>query len=215
MRTAVWVIAISVLSSTAHAQLEWEPETPGAPAIDTTLRAALRGGTEDVRGRARTVSDVLLLATVGVAIGDAIVDPLSHDDPDALAPSLFFGIGALALTWTLGELVKHATVRARPYTLACAETPFACDARAATLSFYSLHAALAATSAALVCARRSALGDAWDTGLCIGSIGSAAAVALLRIIGDMHHTTDVVVGALLGIASGLAFGALVSSSDLR
>lgn len=207
------VIAISALSSTAHAQLDWEPETPGAPTIDSTVRAALRGGTEDVRGRARTVSDVLLLATLGVAITDTILDPLSHDDPDALGPSLFFGASALALTWTLGELVKHATVRARPYTLACDEAPFACDARAATLSFYSLHAALAATGAAMVCARRSALGDAWDTGICIGSIGAAAAVALLRIVGDMHHATDVVVGALLGIASGLAFGALVSSSS--
>jgi len=72
-------------------------------------------------------------------------------------------------------------------------------------SFYSGHGTVTGTSAGLLCAQHHALplyGGPWDTLVCLEGIALMTATGLLRIASDNHWASDVVVGSLIGFATG-------------
>jgi membrane-associated phospholipid phosphatase len=98
--------------------------------------------------------------------------------------------------------------RARPYERYCDEdgNGFGCNNADRFASFYSLHSAVAFTSAGFSCAMhlsRSLYGDeVADGASCATSLVAAGAVAALRIAADRHYLTDVLLGSAMGLVVG-------------
>lgn len=70
---------------------------------------------------------------------------------------------------------------------------------------------MAFAGASLICAHRARLEiftKAADVATCAAAYVTAAATAALRMSGDMHNASDVIVGAVIGTAIGLGIPAL-------
>jgi membrane-associated phospholipid phosphatase len=122
---------------------------------------------------------------------------------------------AMAMTVALQQMTTLFVSRPRPYVEDCNVTLSPdlndCVRSSRFRSFYSGHTSMAFTSASLVCAHRARLtlfGPTADVVMCAGAFVAATATATLRIMGDMHNASDVIVGALVGTAVGLGVPAL-------
>jgi membrane-associated phospholipid phosphatase len=181
----------------------------GGVLLDEPMRDLLRIGDDEARERAAMVSDALLFATVGNAfLLDAVGVPLAQGDTRrALDATAAYSL-AMGMTLVLGQIVKEGVARARPFERYCMEDPggFGCENADRFASFYSLHAAVAFTSAGFSCAmslERQLYGDAVADGLnCGASMVAATTVALLRMAADRHYFSDVIIGSLMGLAIG-------------
>ena len=73
-------------------------------------------------------------------------------------------------------------------------------------SFFSGHSALAFTAASLTCTYHTRMPlygpRAADIAGCATALGLATATALLRIVAEKHHFSDIFVGALVGFLTG-------------
>jgi hypothetical protein len=105
--------------------------------------------------------------------------------------------------------------RERPYVRECGGAiPSAADDCTSTSryrSFYSGHSTLSFASASLICSHHLNLelqGGAVDAAACATGYAVAATTALLRVMSDMHYTTDILTGAILGTAIGLGVPAI-------
>jgi undecaprenyl-diphosphatase len=115
---------------------------------------------------------------------------------------------AESLVWTTAAtaVLKVGVGRLRPvmYTARALEAAHDTDN---LRSFPSGHASAAfAVATAYWLARRDLNGEPGVAGWC--AAGAAATVALLRVVGGKHFPTDVLAGALLGIAGGAAVHAI-------
>lgn len=111
----------------------------------------------------------------------------------------------------LNQVVKFSVGRGRPYTVGASPELLAeaHDPADHNLSFFSGHATWTfalATSAATVMGLRGYRHAwvAWAVGLPL-----AAATAVLRVAGDKHWTTDVLLGAAVGAAAGVLMPTLL------
>jgi len=178
---------------------DWNGSSPCGGPCDEARRRELndvdRWVTENGSGSARLASDLLLDAMLLFPLVG-----LTQDSPDVLV-----GYEALAATALATEVLKFGVQRPRPlaYNSAFkAEDRLAGDAR---LSFPSGHSSLAFASA-------TAFVVPWiDRHHGVSSFAGATAayavasiVAALRVAGGKHFVTDVLAGAALGIAIGLA-----------
>lgn len=186
-----------------------EPGGPGRNSFDEGFRSAISLGSLDSMERARRISDMFLVGTMlGVAAIDTIITPLVQDDPDLVWQASFAHVLALGITMSIGDLVKHAFDRPRPFTRECAADPQrpGCADPDTHQSFYSLHTGMAFTSAGFSCAMhltRTLYDDpVADGAACGGAIAMAATTGLLRILADRHYLTDVLVGGALGFLVG-------------
>lgn len=117
---------------------------------------------------------------------------------DDVTPVLQAGIVSGVLNW----IGKAIAVRRRPFA-AFNATPVRAKHDYDT-SFFSGHSALAfsmATSSGTVASLR---GYRSATALWIGGLSLATVTGYLRIAGDAHYATDVIAGALIGGAIGVA-----------
>ena len=186
-----------------------QPRWRGGILADDAMRDAMRIGSPEGRALAASLSDGLLaLVMAAPLVIDAWATPLLQNDPQlAVDASLAYSL-AMGITLVLGDLVKTAVGRARPYERLCAGDPAApgCGTADSYASFYSLHTAMAFTSAGFTCAmhlERTLFDDpAADLSMCGASIVAATAVGALRIASDRHYLSDVVVGALMGFVVG-------------
>lgn len=180
--------------------------------IDDEVREALRLGTLNQRFEARDASDVLLtLLTAYPFLVDALTITWWHRaSPEAAAQMVLIDLQALALTLGLQGLTAAFVGRERPFGDTCGgEIPEAtrdCEAYTRNRSFFSGHTSTAFTIAGLVCSHHAHLpinGDpVSDLVPCVGALTAAAVVGTLRMAGDMHYLSDVVVGAIVGSLSG-------------
>jgi membrane-associated phospholipid phosphatase len=107
--------------------------------------------------------------------------------------------------------------RERPYARPCLKDPdysSSCEHHDRFRSFYSGHAAVAATSAGLICAHHTHVplygpgeqenggGGDIDRATCITALAGMVATGTLRIVADKHWATDVIVGHVLGLSIG-------------
>jgi membrane-associated phospholipid phosphatase len=115
----------------------------------------------------------------------------------------------LVFTELFTNAVKYSVARQRP-AIHFAETPPA-PGYEDNLSFFSGHSSLTfsiAVSAGMVAHRRH---TPWEPIIWGGGLALAATTAYLRIAGDRHYISDVLVGTSVGVAGGLVIPRLVGS----
>jgi membrane-associated phospholipid phosphatase len=183
----------------------------GGILFDEDVRSTLRAGSVQGRYLARDTSDVMLsvLGTYPFFV-DTLGFAFWYRGNAAVAREMgFANAQALAIMGMIQGLTNVAVARERPYGRDCSadSTSVDCTGSGRYRSFFSGHAAFSFTAASLSCSHHlnfSLLGSrAADIAHCGLGYALAAATATLRVVGDMHYATDVMVGAGVGTAVGL------------
>ena len=220
----VGALAVGALGLQLFAPRPSEPRWEGPILLDEPLRDALRLGSSSSRGTAATLSDVLFVWEV---LHPSLIDPLlvawwQRESPFVAWQMLVIDAQAYGLTLLLNDLAKNVFARARPSLTGadCELDPVAAAcAGGRNLSFYSGHAAVTATGAGLLCAHHTQLrlyqNDYLDTGTCALAVLGTALTGAMRIAADKHWASDVVVGHLMGYASGYLLPTLLYYREFR
>jgi membrane-associated phospholipid phosphatase len=180
--------------------------------FDDGVRNAIRARDPELRDAIRIASDITLAASlVQVALIDSMIIPFADGSPDIAAQLSLMNAQALSLNILIATLLFKAAARARPLIADCkrkVDFDPLCNT-GSYASFPSSHTSTAFTAAGLACVHHEYLplygGNPWDTGACIGSLALATATGLFRILGDRHYTTDVLVGAAIGVSLGYIY----------
>lgn len=208
MKRALPMLAVCLASSLAHAEGEkssarWH----GGVLVDSPVRSALRAPTPEARHAANVESNALLYSMVATPTLSAAMNAPSFADAAGL---MLVSVETFAVTAGLVTLIKGVTKRERPYATAaglsayCVEHPRDEKCKGdRNASFFSGHSATAFAGAGLVCMQQMALGPKFATLGCGSAMTLAGATALLRIIADKHYATDTLVGAVVGLATGM------------
>jgi membrane-associated phospholipid phosphatase len=187
----------------------WQGYLPG----DEATRDALRLGSEGSRRLARDVSDGLLslMFAYPFLVDALIVTAWYHESPGTAWQMTLVNLQTMAMVIGIQSTVKALTSRERPYVRVCGtelpQTARDCEANSRYYSFFSGHSAGTFASAGLICMHHLNLklhgGGAADIVPCAAGFGVAALTATLRIMGDQHYLSDVLVGAAVGTVLGL------------
>jgi membrane-associated phospholipid phosphatase len=166
-------------------------------------------GSRSVRSTANALSNLALYMSIVHVVVDSVgVAMLAEQNTQVGFEMLSMDAEAYAVTLLLNGITKRVAGRTRPYTEGCATNPnyaAGCGKPDQYASFYSGHAAISATSAGLICAQHTQLslyGGAADMAACADAIVLTSLTGALRVISDNHWASDVVVGHLIGFASG-------------
>lgn len=181
--------------------------------FDDNARSVLRLKTQRGRNLARDASDVtLLLATNLLLVDTLIVSWWGHDAGDVAWEVAMMSIEALAFNNAINGLVSALASRQRPYGFDLCQSEEGenlsdCVRSKRYRSFFSGHSSTTFTVAGLTCMHHAHLplygGGLPDILACGSAFGLAAGTALLRVVGDQHWTSDILVGAAWGSFSGL------------
>lgn len=185
----------------------------GGILFDEGARDFLRAPSFEGRYVARDSSDVLLsLATTYPFFVDALVSAWwFRGNADVARQMAFIDAEAMAITGTLQGVTNVLAARERPYGRTCGdETPedsVDCTTTGRYRSFFSGHAAFTFTAAGLICSHHlelDLLGNKFaDVASCVSAMLGAGAAATLRVVGDMHYASDVILGAVVGTSVGI------------
>jgi len=160
-----------------------------------------------------TASDGLLYGSIGLGLVVSAVGGRTHGD--GWVP-LGIMSESLALSGTTVSLVKLAVRRPRPFTYLDDPTADVQEELAdvdATLSFPSGHTGMTATAS--FCAASLLVDEgmpAWP--LYGGAAALTTTVASFRVLAGRHFPTDVVAGAAIGTAIGLAVPSMHTASGV-
>jgi hypothetical protein len=185
----------------------------GGILFDEGARDALRVGGTNGRRWARDASDIGLVINESWPYFDAfVVAGWYRQSPEVAWQQGLITAEVLAVTAGMQAIVSSLVSRERPYGRRCGEPGFPedsrdCDSRDRYLSFYSGHSSQSFAGAAVKCMHHAYVplygGGAADDWACVGAFGIAAATALMRVGTDVHYTTDVAMGALMGTGTGI------------
>ncbi len=153
-----------------------------------------------------TGAAAVLLPSVPLALG--YLDSREQGHTVSLAPSFWYA-ASLSAVYGVSELIKNGVGRQRPFP------EYDDDPNA---SFPSRHTALSAAAASFltVYAGNMELSDTARNILVASAWACFAATGALRTASGAHYFSDVLGGALLGCAAGLAGGYLaLQASNLR
>jgi membrane-associated phospholipid phosphatase len=173
-----------------------DPEPTGDSAQVWSLDQFAIGRNSPDQDKVSTIlQDVLVIgAPLGLALSEW------NGSPKSLTPAIIVGESILASS-ALNQLTKSILRRPRPFTYANGSASGEADR-----SFYSGHTtmAFAAVTSSLIMLRE--LHPDSSAPLWLGALGLAGAttVGALRVTSGQHFPTDVLVGALTGIAVGWA-----------
>ena len=188
---------------------EATPRWRGGVLFDDEVRAALRLRTDAARTQAAAVSDWLVRFLFGLPLllNAWLAGTVLRGRLSLAAQLLLCSVLALSLTGLAQGLVSRGVGRERPYVQECvrpAPPPDCLRGEAAgQVSFYSGHAATAAAGATLAwhLARYAPTGLALLRRLVrAAAVFAAIGTASLRVLADRHYATDVIAGALAGVA---------------
>jgi hypothetical protein len=190
---------------------------------DVRDRMALRG--YEAQRAARDASDVLLASLVAypVLVDAVIVTYGVYESGDVMEQMLLIDAEVLAITASMQSLISGLASRERPYGRDCGEglpeQSRDCRRRGRHRSFYSGHSAIAFAAAGLSCSHHANLqlygGGGADAAACGGALFAAAATGALRVLGDMHYTSDVALGAVWGSLTGFGLPWLLHYREPR
>jgi membrane-associated phospholipid phosphatase len=181
------------------------------------VRDALRLPSLRARYVARDTSDVLLslMTTWPFFVDTAITAWWYRESPDVAYEMAVIDAEALAITAALQGATNTIAGRERPYGRDCGgalpNEVNDCANPVRYRSFFSGHSSLTFTAAGLICSHHlhlDLLGDPADVVSCVSGYVLAGATATLRVVSDVHYATDVLTGAAIGTAIGLAVPAL-------
>lgn len=161
---------------------------------------------------ARDLSDLLLSTTVTFPLlfDSLIVAYWYRTSPDVAGQTALITTETLGVAAALQSMTSAITNRARPYVRNCGdllpENLEDCNGRKPYRSFFSGHTTLSFAAAGVTCAlhaQHDLFGDsAADAVACAANLLSAGTVGMMRIVGDQHFASDVLVGAGVGLAAG-------------
>src|SRR6266496_32156 len=201
-----------ILSDLARSRLA-SPEcricSPGG--LDVAARDALVWRRGD---RARRASDMLVVALPTALAAHQVLAARAAGDVREGVLDLLLVAEAVALAGDLNQAVKYAAGRERP-SVHFGRDPARRSDPDDNLSFYSSHTSVAfaaACAAGEVSTLRGYRSAPWVWGL---GLSAAAAVGYLRIAADEHYLTDVLAGAAIGSAFGLAVPRLLHPREGR
>jgi membrane-associated phospholipid phosphatase len=215
--TADWIItgtgaAITLASAIIPPQKKHSLNGPIL--FDDSARNALRLPTSEGRYIARDASDVILSleATWPFFVDALITTWWYHGSPDAAAQMALVDGEALAVVTAIQGATNTIVSRERPYGPTCGspELPSQtndCEGSVRYRSFFSGHTAFTFMAASLICVHHmklDLLDGPGDELSCVTAYAGAAATGALRVMGDMHWASDVMVGAGVGTLVGLA-----------
>jgi membrane-associated phospholipid phosphatase len=183
----------------------------GGILFDDAVRNAVRLDSYDAREAARPYSDTIyrVLGVYPLLVDNLIVTWAVHGSGDVALEMLGMNLESYALTGALAFTLQEVG-RERPAARGCADDPAyspKCDDYVAlNKSFFSGHTAVNFTAAGLICAHHQHLplygGGFPDLAICLVGLGAATTQGALRMMTDDHYSTDVLVGAGVGVFSG-------------
>lgn len=183
----------------------------GGILFDDAVRDAIRPDTRDSRESLRPYSDNLYYGAVAfpLIVDTLLVAGVVHGSGDVALQMFAINVQSFALSGAL-TLTAQKLGRQRPAGRDCAEDPQSSpkcrSPEGLTQSFFSGHTASVATSAGLTCVHHQHLplygGGAADTIACLAMLAATAVEGTLRVMTDDHYTSDVLIGAGVGLASG-------------
>lgn len=196
----------------------------GQTRFDETVRRVLRRGEDRERERMKDVSDILLSLTVSWPfLFDGLMSALwYHDEPEIGRELALMAVEVQFISATIQSLANFSS-RERPYGDICGapgaqpddalpEDDGACTGSVRHRSFFSGHTSQSFAAAATVCMFHARLplygGGSPDALACGMGMALATTVGAFRIMADVHHITDVITGAAVGTAVGIALPAL-------
>ena len=194
----------------------------GGILFDDYFREALRLRAPGQRDMARTISDWTALSAMTWAIAiDSLTVPLARGSAELSGQMLLMDAEAFSVSTLITTVIFKTVARGRPSYVECgkdANYDPLCKLHA-TGSFPSGHTNTAFTAAGLSCAHHLHVplyGDRLaDVLACAGTLTLAAATGTLRIVGDRHYTTDVLVGALIGFSIGYGLPTLLHYGNVQ
>jgi membrane-associated phospholipid phosphatase len=182
--------------------------------FDRSARNALRLSDEEASLYARDASDVGLVLLINARLVDSLFVTWWYHDKGSTALQMALIDGqTIAFAAGIQSFTAAIVGRERPYVSAiCESSPDKesgdCLSNNRTRSFFSGHSTLAFTLAALTCVHHINLplygGGPAEAVPCAATLAVASGVALLRVAGDQHYTTDIMTGAAFGTAVGFA-----------
>jgi len=184
----------------------------GSIGFDEDVRSAVRLDSEPERRLARDYSDVLLTSLVGfpIIMDAMVVAGWARQSSDVAKEMLMMDAEVFAVTMAIQGLTNTLVHRERPYVVGCGtELPANtqdCDGSTRGRSFFSGHTAASFAAAALICTHQFNL-DLYQNPemggvVCASSFLLAGTTGALRIAGDVHNLSDVLVGAAVGTLVG-------------
>lgn len=182
--------------------------------FDDAVRNAFHSSDADTRNRVAKISDYMWNATQYYPVLiDSLLVPIVFDkgNIDVASQMLLIDLQVESLSFFLVRVGARAIGRDRPSVQECANNPDydgVCHIKnSAYASFFSGHAIMSFSGAALTCAHHAALplyGSSFLGSLaCAMTMTSATVVAGMRIVADKHWATDVLIGSGLGLGLGL------------
>ena len=164
---------------------------------------------------ARRTSDALAFGVLPAAVAaNAFLSARAAGDTSEGWVDLLIVAEAATLAANVNQLVKYTVGRQRPFVhYRNFDDPDRAPEPDDNVSFYSGHSSLAfslATAAGTVSSMRGYKSAPWVWGI---GLGLASTVAYLRVAGDKHYLTDVLVGAVVGSAMGIAIPRWLHGSE--
>jgi hypothetical protein len=184
----------------------------GGIGFDNAVRNALRASSFQARLDARDASDVGLgfITTFPILVDSLIVAYWYRGSKEVAVQMGLIDIEALTIAGAIQGTANFLSGRERPYGQDCGtqipNDTQDCQSQSRYRSFFSGHSTLSFTSASLVCAHHMALHlfeSGADPATCVTAYLAATTIGTLRIIGDAHYASDVLIGAAVGTAIGL------------
>jgi len=212
---ADWVVALAggaITLSTAIIPPRAHHSLGGGLWFDNGVRNALRARSLANRYIFRDGSDVGISLMVSWPL---VADSLTaawwyRGSRDVAEQTALIDLEAFAISGALQGVTNTLVSRERPYGPDCGSAQLPADSTDCAgpthyRSFFSGHATISFTGAALICMHHfenDLIGPPWDALSCAGGYAVAATTATFRIASDQHYASDVLSGALVGTLVG-------------
>jgi membrane-associated phospholipid phosphatase len=190
----------------------------GGILFDDAVRDAIKPDSHDAREALRAPSDNLYYGAVlfPFIVDTALVAGAIHGSGDVALQMFAMNLESFALSGAL-TLTGQKLGRERPAGRECGNdpeySPKCHSEKGLTESFYSGHTASVFTSAGLTCAHHQHLplygGGLPDTLACVVMLAAGTTEGVFRVMTDDHYTSDVLIGAGVGLASGYLLPSLL------
>lgn len=162
---------------------------------------------------ARDTSDLLLSVSVAfpLLVDSLVITHWYRDSGDTAKQMALISTETLSVMMGVQAMTAGLASRERPYVRHCGdgldENLGDCEGHNPFRSFFSGHTSLSFAGAGLTCSHHihhDVFGDDLADGLACGiAMLTAGTVGTMRIVGDQHYLTDVVVGAGIGTLIGM------------
>jgi hypothetical protein len=189
-----------------------DPAWTGPVLFDRPAHDALVGKSPNSRNRADTASNYLTVAPNVVTVGTSLLIPLLADrsNTEVAWQLTVINLQSSALNQLLTLGGKRIIRRERPDVSDCKEDPNHSDKCFVTPTegMPSGHSSTAFAGAGLGCTQHLMLGligePVLDASVCALLLATASTAGVLRVAADRHYLTDVLAGATVGLAAGVA-----------